>query len=1359
MSDIKKFLKKLFQEKTQVYRIKLLRNNQEKIKENLFWLFHFYTLIFLLKGKWPQALELLELVMEINDILNDMKINAHSKYLQICCYHYLGDYKRAEDILKERIHIYHFLKDWTSLGEALYHLGTLYAKKDPNKALTIFTEASEYFSKDKKWKELAYNLIGIGEIYFIQEDMERAELCFNKAYENSKKASSVSGMLQCLNWSGLINEYLEKYEEASKKYEEAIILSKEECPALLYSLSNQARIHKKMNKYKEALIYYRKVMELRKEVDFKQALGKNLYYRGYILMHTGLLKKAYRCFCEALNIFSQIGHWQAELCLLQSIGVLKWNMGEEILSLSYFLNPGKSDKSIYYKNQELNDIKNFESYNFSPVTLKYTDRGKSEFYNLPYIGNIQFTQNTIFDFSQENRPQQKLIEVLENFIGKGHIHQQVACKSETPLINRKLLQKDFLDFAILSYKLENFKEAGDLLEETLSIIFYTEDDNLTEYVLFKLKEIYIKTGFYQEGIIFFKKIRKKAFERNMYRTVAVCYKCQGDLLVKVKHFSEAMVLFRKSLSVRKKIGERQPFIKMLIKLGQFHQSQKGYPIAERYFKDALEECNRGDFTEEKIQILKDLATLYLLQKKQDRAISLYMNMAEEAEKLLRPEEKFIYSLLAGNNCEFLGKLKKALSIYKKTLIISSKYRNTLWFCRTLSITGNIYEEMGLYKKAQSCYNFMYKEAKKISIENEIINSLIYMSGQKFLMGNINKAENLIMKALNIKKEHTEKLALWKIFIYSGRIKQEKGETEESHQNFQKAFKLSTEELVTEPLEGSSNFYLGISFYIKGNINQSLFYLREAKKYYTEELIRSDLCFYKRRKACTYNYLSLISLTLGNLKDGESYSSISLKLYKEMDIMPGYGESLSIAGEIHQKLGNYKKAEKFFKKALSVYRKINDINGKYQVMASMGKLYVKWKKFLKATGIFQKIIKERKFLQQKKLYSSVIHNLGYALYCRGKYEEGLEKINIALPLFREMNYRLATVIALKNSGHIHLEQGNINQSIEDFSIALKISEDCGFLNQKTILLYEIARIFIGQEKYKEAQNKLNEAIETAQKLCRNDLLLKINFEVANLLKKQKKYDKALIYYENLLKKLEGYPWLPLIDFEENYTLENFKELAIFNSNLEYFLQSGQNEEALNLAERTKAFIRLKNLQIRSKGKPLKSKSNEELFKKEFDLRRKLKELNYRIINQDEIEKELIQELSNNFSKKIKDYRMVISEILKKFPEYEDIYKSPYLKIKELKKTLPTGSSFIEYYLTEKNMLLFWLYASPGNFYNLRLARLPIQEVTIKKNLPEELSKKEIKNLLGYIETKFPLMDMAKDIYYAVGDKLVLYDREV
>ena len=818
-----------------------------------------------------------------------------------------------------------------------------------------------------------------------------------------------------------------------------------------------------------------------------------------------------------------------------------------------------------------------------------------------------------------------------------------------------------------------------------------------------------------------------------------------------------MLLLRKSLSLRKQIGERNAIIDLLLELAEFHQNSGGYPVAENYYKEALEECKKSRDKEKRIKILKSLANLFTRQKRIGKAVKIYKEIAKKSlEDIHDGEEKLSNLLLAGNKCELLENPGYGLKIYKSALIAAYRYKSGKKLITFLEATGKTYEDLGIYKKAESCYKLWMKLSKKGNLKNKRSSALTSISRLKYIEGDIEKAKALIEQSITFEKDANNRLKKWEALVYCGKIEEEMGNTRDANKLFSDSYKIITEDFSFEPAEASSNFHLGINYYLGGKINQALFYLRESFKLYSEELKKEDL--YGIQKASIMTYMALIYLILGKLESAEKYAQKCLKIYETMKIPSGQAEHLQILGEIKQKEGKYSKAKYYFKRSLHIHKKTKNRSGEIKILSIIGKLYLTQKNYVKAKKIGETILEDKKNDVLKRIIAEEKYNTGCILYYSGDFTGALEQINSAVILFQSMKYKAGTVKGYRTLGEINIFLKNFSEAFNNFSYALEVAHKCGLLNHQCIILIHMAYIERMKKNYTGAFEMLAQAKEIGKKICRPDLDWKISFELAKLALAEKRYRQGVRFFNEAIYALEDYPWLPLInlsqkDFRATLT-EKSEEIDLYNGLIEYFLETGQNEEALTLIERAKAFLRMKKLQTerdKEKKEHLKKAEQKELFQR-IDLKR----LFFRLVNQEEMETELMPEIALKYMENKKEYKDAAERLIKKIPSLKSGYKPVYLSTEDIKNILPRESSLIEYYFTDKNLIIFCLYASPENFHTLKIGLTPLPEKNLSKNLPEDFSEEDLKNLFNHIKKKFPDLEFSKNIYYLIKDEILLWE---
>jgi len=346
----------------------------------------------------------------------------------------------------------------------------------------------------------------------------------------------------------------------------------------------------------------------------------------------------------------------------------------------------------------------------------------------------------------------------------------------------------------------------------------------------------------------------------------------------------------------------------------------------------------------------------------------------------------------------------------------------------------------------------------------------------------------------------------------------------------------------------------------------------------------------------------------------------------------------------------------------------------------------------------------------------------------------------------MEYEIGIVRTITNAGIFSMGHKDVAQ--KKFLLALDLSQKYCFLNYQTNILFQLAGLKRIDGDYNRAYEYLVQAKEISQKIFRPDLSWKINFDMGRLAKNQNRYGQTVSYYQKSIEEIEHYFWFPLLDITEYnfHKICDYRENKVYEYFIDHFLETGQNEEAFTLIERAKALERTKGKQYKNR------EEREDLFHKERELIKNIKELYYLLVNQEELETEIMSEVWTKYTLMKQTHKILAEEIIKKYPELKVNYSLLYLTVKDLKEKLREEESVIEYYFTERNTLIFFLYAAPEGFYTLKIGVLPLPTENLRKNLIEELSPEEFKELFDYITDKFPELELSKTVYYIIQDEV-------
>ena len=202
----------------------------------------------------------------------------------------------------------------------------------------------------------------------------------------------------------------------------------------------------------------------------------------------------------------------------------------------------------------------------------------------------------------------------------------------------------------------------------------------------------------------------------------------------------------------------------------------------------------------------------------------------------------------------------------------------------------------------------------------------------------------------------------------------------------------------------------------------------------------------------------------------------------------------------------------------------------------------------------------KGLNNRREMSKCLNNMGLYKWKTCCYSEALNLYHDALNIICELGNKSDESDCLNNLGIIYKEIGNYQKSLEYLNEALQI--DRSLQNELNVLidLNNIGTTLIRKgdtnsdfDEYKQALEFFEEGMMYAEKIKRNDIILKIANNIGLVYMKMDEYQKALKFFE------VGYETLDSLDIQESkYILLNnlgmvFMKLGDFNRAEKYFSQ--------------------------------------------------------------------------------------------------------------------------------------------------------------------------------------------------------------
>jgi len=491
-------------------------------------------------------------------------------------------------------------------------------------------------------------------------------------------------------------------------------------------------------------------------------------------------------------------------------------------------------------------------------------------------------------------------------------------------------------------------------------------------------------------------------------------------------------------------------------------------------------------------------SIYQMQLK-EKLRTLHKLAAETIEDLYKDNLEQHYSELA-NHYERAQIREKTVEYLKKT----SKYAE------------NNYKN----EEALKAYNSLISYTDDISEKIVIYNKQIYIL---LNMGEINKAEHLIQKALDLDKEIKKYRNIVKIFGGKAHIYIHKGKFEMAKQVIDRALKIPN--IRDEDKADIYRIYaLYLSFSEKDK--KAFIYFKKALYIYRKVNNRSGIanclsdiptfCGLQLglEKALIYlnnaldifkenNNLRGVSMVMSNiavvydevymdLDKALNYYLKSIEINKKIGNMMGIMNDTNNIGSIYRLKKNYKKAFNYYDQSLKMTLEIGDINARANTLANLTIYYRDLKNYKKAEMSINKAIKIVKGLKMKIRYYKFL-NEKVILYYDMKLFDKAQKINKEILIIaKDTKNKEIENTYIMNKSKIDFKSGDNIIAIENLNKLFKKVKSKQQKADITYILWECTK----EERFRK------KALKYYEKLCdeiEKDFKEYINIERLNKLR--------------------------------------------------------------------------------------------------------------------------------------------------------------------------------------------------------------------------------------------------------------------
>ncbi len=269
---------------------------------------------------------------------------------------------------------------------------------------------------------------------------------------------------------------------------------------------------------------------------------------------------------------------------------------------------------------------------------------------------------------------------------------------------------------------------------------------------------------------------------------------------------------------------------------------------------------------------------------------------------------------------------------------------------------------------------------------------------------------------------------------------------------------------------------------------------------------------KKYMGAALNFQALAFGSLGKHNESLESYSLSLALYKELDLKIGIANVLGNMGNVYLRLGNSEEAINHQAQSLKIKKEIGSLSGVAATLLNIGNIYDSQGDTSKALSYYLQSKEQYKSIGDSSGVARALSNVG-SIY--DKQAHPLKALTVyarSLNIYNRNNQLYNKAKLLNNIGASYLQLNQYSESLNFFNQALKMNQELGNQVAAAQNMVSIGWLYQYQNKYPLAIEFGEQSLTIALRSGDKDITYKAANLLARVLKDLNKGMKALEMYE-------------------------------------------------------------------------------------------------------------------------------------------------------------------------------------------------------------------------------------------------------
>ena len=237
----------------------------------------------------------------------------------------------------------------------------------------------------------------------------------------------------------------------------------------------------------------------------------------------------------------------------------------------------------------------------------------------------------------------------------------------------------------------------------------------------------------------------------------------------------------------------------------------------------------------------------------------------------------------------------------------------------------------------------------------------------------------------------------------------------------------------------------------------------------KEVTTTDISFYKKTKAKSYNELGSITSEHGDFNKALVFHEEALELFTAINNNEGIADSKFLLGNYYYNVDIYNKALSLFQEAILIYDSIGNESGKASCLNGLGLIHDNQGDYAQAIKYYLECLKITEKQNDKSGAAQTLNNIGVLYLSQNDLDKSLEYHLKALKVRKELGTKYGIAQSLNNIGLIYEYKEDYDTAFEYYTGSYEINKEAEIKSGMSFSLTNLGILYYWKKDLDKAIN--------------------------------------------------------------------------------------------------------------------------------------------------------------------------------------------------------------------------------------------------------------------------------------------------